>query len=151
VGQDTSKGNGGADQGVEFFVAADGELQVARRDTLDFEILCGIAGEFEYFGGKVFKNGGQVDGSLGANTGLLSGNVAEMTLDTTAGKLQMARVWLVNAVCYRMAQATAPPVTKWDGISLRATYLEPSLCRVRLGGFGAEISSLSAGLATGFT
>lgn len=42
VGQDTTKGDGGADQGIELFVTTDGELQVAGSDTLDFEILGGI-------------------------------------------------------------------------------------------------------------
>jgi hypothetical protein len=40
--QNTSKSNGGADQGVEFFVSANGQLQVARGNALDFEVLCGI-------------------------------------------------------------------------------------------------------------
>lgn len=40
--QDTTKGNGGADQSVQFFVTTDSELQVARGDTLDLEILGSI-------------------------------------------------------------------------------------------------------------
>lgn len=39
VWQDTSEGNGGADQGIEFFVTTDGELQMARGNALDFEVL----------------------------------------------------------------------------------------------------------------
>jgi hypothetical protein len=81
----------------------------------------------------------------------LSGDVAEMTLDTTARKLQMAKQWLVSVVCRRIAQAAAPPCHMVGWYCLRATYLKSSLCRVRLGGFGAEITSLSARLATGFT
>jgi hypothetical protein len=49
--QDTAKRDRGPDQGVEFFVAADGELQVARCDTLDFEVLSGVACQLEDFGG----------------------------------------------------------------------------------------------------
>ncbi len=40
--EDTSKGDGGADQGIQLFVAADGELEMARRDTLDLEVLRSI-------------------------------------------------------------------------------------------------------------
>lgn len=40
--QHTTEGDGGTDQGVELLVTADGELQVARRDTLDLEILGGV-------------------------------------------------------------------------------------------------------------
>lgn len=41
--QNTTVGNSGANQSVEFLVATDGELQVTRGDTLDFEILGGVA------------------------------------------------------------------------------------------------------------
>lgn len=37
--QDTSEGDGGADQSVELLITTDSELQVAGGDTLDFEIL----------------------------------------------------------------------------------------------------------------
>lgn len=42
VRQDTAKGNGGADQGVELFVTTDGELQMSGRDTLDLEVFGGV-------------------------------------------------------------------------------------------------------------
>lgn len=37
--KDTTESDGCADQRIEFFVTADGKLQVARCDALDFEIL----------------------------------------------------------------------------------------------------------------
>ena len=37
--QDTTKGNGGADQRVEFFVATNGQLEMTRGDAFDFEIF----------------------------------------------------------------------------------------------------------------
>lgn len=42
--QHASEGDGGADQGVEFLVAANGELEMARRDALDFEVFGRVAG-----------------------------------------------------------------------------------------------------------
>jgi hypothetical protein len=60
---------------------------MTRGDALDFEILRCVAGKFEHFGGQVFEHSRQVDGCLGADAGFLAGNVAEMTLDTTAGEL----------------------------------------------------------------
>lgn len=60
--QDTAKGDGGADQGVEFFVTTDGQLQVSRGDTLDLEVFGGVACEFENFGSQVFQDSGNVDG-----------------------------------------------------------------------------------------
>lgn len=46
--QDTTEGDGGADQGVELLVTTDGELQVAGRNTLDLEILGSVLGEGEH-------------------------------------------------------------------------------------------------------
>jgi hypothetical protein len=42
VWKDTSEGNGGTDKCVELFVAADGKLEMAGRDSLDFEVLRGV-------------------------------------------------------------------------------------------------------------
>lgn len=42
TGQDTTVGDSGANQSVEFLVTTDGELQVTWCDTLDFEILGGV-------------------------------------------------------------------------------------------------------------
>lgn len=38
---------------------------MTRGDTLDFEILGGVSGEFENFGGQVFEDGGDIDGGCG--------------------------------------------------------------------------------------
>jgi hypothetical protein len=43
--------------------------------------------ELEDFGGQVFEDGGNVDGSLGPNAHLILGVVLQETLDTTAGEL----------------------------------------------------------------
>ena len=40
--QNTSESNGCTNEGIEFFVSADGELKVARSNTLDLEILGGV-------------------------------------------------------------------------------------------------------------
>lgn len=63
AGQDTTEGDGCADESVQFFITTDGKLEVARRDTLDLEILGGITRQFENFGSQVLKNSGHVDGS----------------------------------------------------------------------------------------
>ena len=67
VRQDTTERDRGPNKGVEFLVAADGELEMAGRDALDFEVLGGVAGEFEDFGGQVLQDGGDVDGGCGRN------------------------------------------------------------------------------------
>lgn len=40
--ENTSEGDRGANEGVEFFVTADGELEMAGSDALDFEVLGGV-------------------------------------------------------------------------------------------------------------
>ena len=42
MGQDTSEGNSGTNEGVEFFVSTYRKLQMTRGNTLDLEILCGV-------------------------------------------------------------------------------------------------------------
>lgn len=87
VRQDTTKGNGRANESIQLLVTSDGKLQVARRDTLDLEILGGVACELQNFGGQVFEDGGNVDSCLGADPHLVLGLRLEETLHTTAGKL----------------------------------------------------------------
>ena len=53
VRDDTSARDRRLDQRVELLVAADGELQVARGDALDLEVLGGVSGELEDLGGEV--------------------------------------------------------------------------------------------------
>ena len=43
----------GLDERVELLVTTDGELQVARRDTLDLEVLGGVSRELKNLGGEV--------------------------------------------------------------------------------------------------
>ena len=105
--KDTAEGNRSADEGIEFFVAADGELQVSRCDALDLQIFRGVTGKFENFSSKVFEDGSDVDSgcaranlisvrdgqkrrqrrTFSTDSHLVLSVVLEETLDTTAGKL----------------------------------------------------------------
>lgn len=62
--QNTSEGDSGTNQGVQLFITANGKLEVARSDTLDFEILSSVTGKLQDFGSEVFKDGCDVDSSL---------------------------------------------------------------------------------------
>ena len=53
VGDDTTTGDRGLDERVELLVTTDGELQVARGDTLDLEVLGGVSRELKNLGGEV--------------------------------------------------------------------------------------------------
>lgn len=61
--QDTTKGDRGPNERVEFLITTNGELQVTGRDALDFQVFGRVAGELEDFGGEVFENGGDIDSS----------------------------------------------------------------------------------------
>lgn len=43
--QNTTEGDSGANQSIELLITTDGELQVARGDTLDLEVLCSVLWE----------------------------------------------------------------------------------------------------------
>ena len=88
MGDDTSTGNGGLDQSIQFFITSDGELQVTRSDTLDLKILAGVSGQLQNFGGKVFQNGRSVNGSGSSNSVSLVNRVLQETMDTTNRELK---------------------------------------------------------------
>lgn len=47
VRNDTTTSDGGLDQAVEFFVSANSELEMARCDTFDFQILGSVTSQLE--------------------------------------------------------------------------------------------------------
>ena len=88
VRDDTSTGNGGLDQSIQFFITSNGKLQVTRRDTLDLKILAGVSGQLQNFGGKVFQNGRGVNGSGSSYSVSLVNRVLQETMDTTNRELK---------------------------------------------------------------
>ena len=58
----TTASNGGLDQGVQLFVAADSQLQVARSDSLHLEVLACVASKLKHLSGEVLKDSSRVDG-----------------------------------------------------------------------------------------
>ena len=62
VRDDTTASNGGLDQGIQLFVTADSQLQVARSDSLHLEVLACVASELEHLSGEVLKDSSRVDG-----------------------------------------------------------------------------------------
>ena len=47
MGDDSSAGDGGLDQGVQLLVSTDGQLQMAGSDTLHLQILGGVASQLQ--------------------------------------------------------------------------------------------------------
>lgn len=61
VGDDTTASDSGLDEGIELFVTADSQLQVARGDALHLQVLGGVTCELEHLSGEVLKDGSRVD------------------------------------------------------------------------------------------
>lgn len=83
VGENTTLGDGDvAQELVQLLIVSDGELEMTRDDTGLLVVAGGVACQFEDFGGEIFENGSEVDGSTGTNTlGVVA--LAEKTVDTT--------------------------------------------------------------------
>lgn len=57
VRNDTTTGNGGLDERVQFLVTTDSELEMSWGDTFYFKILAGVACQFQHLGGQVLQDG----------------------------------------------------------------------------------------------
>lgn len=88
VRDDTSAGDGGLDEGVQLFVTADGELQVARRDTLHLEVLARVSGQLQHLGRQVLEDRGRVDGRCGTHALVGVHPRLEESVDTSDGELK---------------------------------------------------------------
>lgn len=88
VRENTAKGDGGADEGVQLLITTNGELKVTWCDTLDLEIFGSVACKLEDFSSQVLENGCDIDGSLGTNAHLVLGVLLEETLNTAARELK---------------------------------------------------------------
>lgn len=88
VRDDTAAGDRGLDEGVQFLVSANGQLQVAGGDALDLQIFARVAGQFQHFGGQVLEDGRRVHGGGGAHAVALVDRVLEEAVDAADGKLQ---------------------------------------------------------------
>ena len=88
VRQHTSLGNGDtAEKLVQFFIVADGQLQVTGDDTGLLVVTGSVAGELENLSGEVLHDGSQVHGCTSSDTvGVVA--LAEKTMDPSHGELQ---------------------------------------------------------------
>ena len=88
VGEDTTLGDGhAAEELVELFVVADGELNVAGSDAGLLVVASGVAGELEDLSGEVLHYCSKVDGGATTDTsGVLS--LAQVASDTANGELK---------------------------------------------------------------
>lgn len=92
VGDDTTTSDGGLDEGVELFVSADGQLEVARSDSLDFQIFASVASQFQHLGSEVLEDGRSVD-SRGCSHARVGTHAAlQESVDPTDGELEQLTI-----------------------------------------------------------
>ena len=88
VGDHTTSSNGGLDQSVKFFVAANGQLQVTRSYSLHLKVFASVAGKLEDLGGEILKNGSSVDCRCGSNTAVRAHSALQESVNSTNRELK---------------------------------------------------------------
>jgi len=92
VRDDTTARDGRLDERVELLVSADGELQVARSDTLHLEVLRRVASKLEHLGREVLEDSCGVYSARSADAATDDDAVFEHTVNTADGELSRVHV-----------------------------------------------------------
>lgn len=95
VRDDTTARDGRLDERVELLVSADGELQVARSDTLHLEVLRRVASKLEHLGREVLEDSCGVHSARSADAATRDDAVFEHTVNTADGELSRVHVVFV--------------------------------------------------------
>lgn len=87
VGDHTTAGNRSLNQGVQLFVAADGELKVTGGHSLHLKVLACVSCELEHLSGEVLEDGGSVDSGRGSDAAACAHSALEEAVDSAHGEL----------------------------------------------------------------
>ena len=85
----TSTCDGALDEGVELLISTDGQLKVARGDTLNLQILASIPSQLQNLSSQVLQDGSRVDGCSGTNTTICLSPLLKLAVDTANRELKM--------------------------------------------------------------
>jgi len=85
---DTTTSNCRLDQSIQFLVTSNGELQVTRCDTFDFEIFTSVSGQLQNLSGEVFQNSRSVYSSGCSHPMALVYRILQETMDAAYGELK---------------------------------------------------------------
>lgn len=91
VGDHTTTSDGSLDQSVKFFVTADRQLEVTWGNALHFEVLAGVAGQFEDLSSEVFKNSCCVNSRSSSNTAVRANSALQESVDASNRELYKTR------------------------------------------------------------
>ena len=84
----TSTCDGALDEGVELLISTDGQLKVARGDTLNLQILASIPSQLQNLSSQVLQDGSRVDGCSGTNTTICLSPLLKLAVDTANRELK---------------------------------------------------------------
>ena len=99
VWDDTSACDGSLNEGVQFLISTNGQLQMARGDTLDFQILASIPSQLQNLSSQVLQDGSGVHSCSGTNTAICLSPLLQLTVDTSNRELK-AQQWKL-AITYQ--------------------------------------------------
>lgn len=88
VGDHTTAGDGGFDEGVELLVTADSQLEVAGGDALDLKVFAGVTSQLEDLSGEVLKDSRRVDSGSSANAAARIDSSLQDSVDPAHGELE---------------------------------------------------------------
>jgi hypothetical protein len=88
VGDNTSAGDGSLDEGIKLLVTTNGKKKVARSDTLDLQILAGIASKLKNLSSEVLHDSGGVNRRGSANALLRVNACLQETVNTADRELK---------------------------------------------------------------
>ena len=93
VGDHTTTGDGGVNELIKLLITTNGKLQVARRDTLEVEILGGVAGKLEHLSREVLEDGRNVHGRIAADAEVVDRAHLKEAVHTAHREL----IWVSNS------------------------------------------------------
>ena len=98
VGDHTTTSNGGLDQGVEFFIPTDCQLQVAGGDALNLQVFACIASELENLGREVLKDRSGVNSGSCSDTAVRANSALQESMNSSDRELRTV-LFLICCFC----------------------------------------------------
>lgn len=87
VGDHTTAGDGSLDQGVEFLVSSDGQLQMSWSNSLHLQVLGGVACELKDLSGQVLEDSSSVHGGGSSDSGVGCDSALQESVDSSHWEL----------------------------------------------------------------
>lgn len=91
VWDDTTAGNGSLDEGIEFFVTSNGELQMSGCNSLHLKVLASVSSELQDLSGQVFEDSCSIDGRSSSDSAVCANSALQESVNSANGELNKRR------------------------------------------------------------